>query len=129
LGENIYYVTMKGESSFEQCSADVKKLFDKKQKCKPNENIDQADSCTFENIFIADVKSSKFLVKLKIDLNWFHIYFKINIINWKALSSFWYAVSNLNQLLNNTLDYDIDTFRNATIKLCDMNTSQVNMFT
>ena len=65
LAENIYYVTMKGESSFEQCSADIKKLFNKKQKCKPNENIDQADSCTFENIFIADVKSSKFLVKLK----------------------------------------------------------------
>ena len=55
---------MKGESSFEQCSADIRKLFDKKQKCKPNVNIDKADSCTFENVFIADVKSSKFLVNI-----------------------------------------------------------------
>jgi hypothetical protein len=60
---------MKGESSFEQCSADIRKLFDKKQKCKPNVNIDKADSCTFENVFIADVKSSKFLV------NYFILYF------------------------------------------------------
>ena len=56
--------TIYGESNFEKCSISIRKLFDKKQKCKTNLNIDQADSCTFENHFIADVKPSRFLVIL-----------------------------------------------------------------
>ena len=60
------YYSLSGESSYKQCSNDIKKIFTKKQKCKTNENTDkdEADACTFENIFIADVKSSKFLVKI-----------------------------------------------------------------
>lgn len=56
------YYSLYGESNYEKCSNDIKKLFNKKQKCKIDANQNDPDSCTFENIFIADVKSSKFLV-------------------------------------------------------------------
>ena len=58
------YYTLNGESNYEKCSNDIKKLFNKKQKCKIDSNQNDPDACTFENIFIADVKSSKFLVNI-----------------------------------------------------------------
>lgn len=49
----------RGESNYETCRDEVKDLFLFKRPCTTG-----TDACSFKNAFIADVKTSKFLVNI-----------------------------------------------------------------
>ena len=87
-----------GNSNYEECVLDVRKILDVKQKCQIG-----TDYCSFHDVFISDVKSSKFM----------------------AVSGFWYNLKNTNKLLNASFGHNLTSFREATKLVCSYSWDQV----
>lgn len=89
-----------GASDFDECVRDVRKMFTIEKKCQIG-----TDFCSFHDVYIADVKLSKFM----------------------AVSGFYYNLQNTNKLFNLSLNRDLIQFRRTTSHLCSMSWNQVTM--
>lgn len=89
---------LSGDSNFRQCVQDVKQIFNKNHACTSGN-----DACSFRNVFIANIKNSKFL----------------------AVSAFWHALNETNRLFNQSLQHNMDGFKHATGAICGMSINEL----